>query len=98
MSVERVPTDDPRLMASAYELRNAIAACYPDATFEITQGDDPPGLYLVPTVDVDDTDDVVQVVAERLLTLQIDDELPIYVFPVRPLSREIGRASCRERV
>jgi hypothetical protein len=95
MSVERVPMDDPRLVASAYELRDAILARYPEATFEITWGDDPPGLYLVPTVDVDDTDDVAQVVAERLLTLQIDDELPIYVFPIRPLSRVLAELARR---
>lgn len=93
MSVERVPTDDPRLVSAAAQLRAMIAARYPDATFEVTDGDDPPGLYLVPTVDVDDTDDVTAVIADRLLDLQVDEGLPIYVFPVRPLARVLAETT-----
>ena len=70
-----------------------IAARYPEATFEVTSGDDPAGLYLIPTVDVDDTDEVADVIAGRLLALQVDEELPVYVFPVRPLARVLAEAS-----
>ncbi len=90
MSVERMPVDDPRLVAAASELRDLIVAHYPDATFEVTRGDDPPGLYLIPTVDVGDTEEVSAVITERLLGLQIEDGLPIYVFPVRPLARVLA--------
>jgi len=96
MSVQRAPVDDPRLLAAASELRDLIAARYPGATFELTSGDDPVGLYLIPIVDVDDTEDVAEVIAERLLALQIDDELPVYVFPVRPLARVLADASARD--
>jgi len=95
MSVEQVRDDDPRLQVAAAELRATIAARYPEATFEITRGYDPPGLYLIPTVDVDDTEEVAEVVADRLLALQVDEALPLYVFPVRPLARvlaELGDA------
>jgi hypothetical protein len=98
MSVERAYQDDPRLLAAAAELREMIAARYPGATFEVTRGDDPVGLYLIPTVDVDDTEDVAEVVADRLLVLQVDDELPIYVFPVRPLIRVLAEASANRTV
>jgi hypothetical protein len=87
MSVDRASWEDPRLLAVASELRETIASHYPDATFELTNGDDPPGVYLIPTVDVEDTEEVAEVVAGRLLTLQVDEGLPIYVFPVRPLTR-----------
>jgi hypothetical protein len=87
MSVARSPEDDPRLRTAADELRESIAARYPEATFELTSGDDPAGLYLIPTVDVEDTEEVAEVVADRLLALQVDEELPVYVFPVRPLAR-----------
>ena len=90
MSVERALLDDPRLVAAASELRQLIAARFPEATFELTSGDDPAGLYLIPTVDVDDTEDVAEVVADRLLALQVDEELPVYVFPVRPLARVLA--------
>jgi hypothetical protein len=29
---------------------------------------------------------VAELVADRLLTLQVDEGLPIYVFPIRPLA------------
>jgi hypothetical protein len=93
MSVERALADDPRLVAAADELREMILARYPDATFEVSSGTDPAGLYLVPTVDVDDTEKVAEVIADRLLVLQVDDELPVYVFPVRPLARVLAEAS-----
>jgi hypothetical protein len=93
MSVERTPSDDPRLLAAALELRDAITAQYPNATFELTSGDDPAGLYLIPTVDVQDTEEVAEVVAHRLLALQVDEGLPVYVFPIRPLARVLAASS-----
>ena len=90
MSVERAPSDDPRLVAAASELREAIAVHYPDATFELTSGDDPAGLYLIPIVDVRDTEEVAEIVADRLLELQVDEGLPVYVFPIRPLARVLA--------
>ena len=38
---------------------------------------------ILATVDVDDTDVVVDVYIDRLLTLQIEDGLPLYVVPRR---------------
>jgi hypothetical protein len=95
VSVHRVPLDDPRLTAAANELRDMILSRFPGATFEIGSGDDPFGLYLVPTVDVEDTEDVSAVVMERLLSLQDEEELPIYVFPVRPIERVLEALAAR---
>jgi hypothetical protein len=93
MSVERALEDDPRLLADASELRELIAARFPAATFALASGDDPAGLYLIPTVDVDDTEEVAEVVTDRMLALQVDEELPIYVFPVRPLARVLAEVT-----
>lgn len=90
MAVERTLTDNPRLLVVAAELRQMIAARYPAATFELTRGDDPAGLYLIPTVDVADTEDVAEIISERMLQAQIDEGLPVYVFPVRPLARVLA--------
>ena len=87
MSVERASADDLRLLAAARELQAVILTRYPHATFELTNGDDPAGLYLIPIVDVEDTEDVAEVVTEQLLRLQVEEELPLYVFPTRPLTR-----------
>jgi hypothetical protein len=44
-------------------------------------------MYVLATVDVEDTDVVVEVYIDRLLDLQIDEGLAVYVVPVRPLAR-----------
>jgi hypothetical protein len=93
MSVARTLAEDPRLTAAAYELRDMILVRYPEATFEFAYGHDPPGLYVLPTVDVEDTDEVFELVLERLLTLQVDEELPVYVFPERPLARILAESA-----
>src|SRR5579871_615628 len=64
------------------ELEELIARRYPLATFEVGQGDDPAGTYLIATVDLDDPDDVMDLVIDRLLELQIDQSLPVYVLPL----------------
>lgn len=79
--------EPPRLEAALGELEALIGARYPSATFAITDGDDPRGTYLLATVDVEDTDEVVDVFVERLMQLQIDEGLPLYVIPIRPMER-----------
>jgi hypothetical protein len=49
----------------------------------------------VTTVDIADTDEVIDVVGDRVLALQVDEGLPIYVTPLRPIQRVI--AELRER-
>lgn len=83
----------PRADAALSELRARIAEHYPDATFEVGHGDDPPGTYLVPTIDVDDTEELFDLIGERLLEMQIEERLRVYVFPVRPLARVLAELS-----
>ena len=86
MSAERASINHPRVESALSELRELIEAEYPAATFEVSSGEDPEGIYLIATVDVQDTDSVVDVVIERLLELQIEERLPVYVVPLRPHS------------
>ena len=90
MNAVSARADDSRVDAAISELRARIAEHYPDATFEVTRGDDPPGVYLVPTVDVEDTEELFDLIGDRLLEMQIDDGLRVYVFPVRPLARVLA--------
>lgn len=76
-----------RLDAAIAEMKALIMARYPDAAFDIALGEDPVGTYLTATVDVDDTDEVFDVVVERLLEMQVEELLPLYVIPVRPIDR-----------
>jgi hypothetical protein len=77
------------------ELQGTIAARFPQASFVVEEGFDPKGIYLVTTVDIADTDEVIDVVGDRLVELQVDEGLPIYVTPLRPIQRVI--AELRER-
>ena len=85
----------PRMEDAIHDLKDMITARFPQATFVIEEGFDPEGMYLVPTVDIADTDEVIDTIGDRLLVLQVDEGLPIYVTPLRPIERVI--AELRER-
>jgi hypothetical protein len=87
MRAERIELGTPRMQAAIGELQRLIQQHYPEATFQVEPGDDPTGMYVLATVDVEDTDAVVEVYIDRLLDLQIDEGLAVYVVPVRPLAR-----------
>jgi hypothetical protein len=61
-----------------------IQAKYPTARFEVSQGHDPIGLHLRAIVDTDNIDEVTDLVLDREMELQIEDGLPVYVFPSTP--------------
>lgn len=80
----------PRLDEAIVELRELIARHYPDATFSVSEGEDPDGIYLTATVDVEDMGEVVDVFLDRMVDLQVEEDLPIYVVAVRPLERNLA--------
>ena len=90
MSAEHLALDTPYMQAAIMELQNLIQQHYPNTTFEVVHGDDPTGIYVLATVDVEDTEAVVDVFIDRLLELQIDACLAVYVVPVRPLGRVLA--------
>jgi hypothetical protein len=95
MSQERPLTLTPALEKAVNELKGSISARFPQASFVVEEGFDPQGIYLVTTVDIADTDEVMDVIGDRLVELQVDEGLPIYVTPLRPMQRVI--AELRER-
>lgn len=72
-------TKTPRIKAALAELQQLISERYPTATFTDNIGTDPIGFYMQVTVDVEDTDEVREVYIDRLVDIQVDDELPVYV-------------------
>ncbi len=82
-----VDLDDPRMQAAIRELQELIRVHYPAAVFSAGYGEDPDGVYLDVTVDLDDTDEVVDVYIDRLLDLQIEDGLSLHVIPLRTPER-----------
>ena len=87
MKPERHIPLTPRMEEAVHELQRLITACFPQAAFVVEEGFDPEGIYLVTTVDIADTDEVTALVGDRLVELQVDEGLPVYVTPLRPIER-----------
>jgi hypothetical protein len=88
----------PRMEEAVQELEGMITKRFPQATFVVEEGADPKGIYLVTTVDIADTDEVIDLVGDRLLELQVEEGLPIYVTPLRPIERVVAQLREREAV
>ena len=86
----------PCLEEAVKELKSLISARFPQATFVVEEGSDPEGVYLVTTVDIPDTDEVLAVVGDRLLALQVEEGLPLYVTALRPIERVVAELRQRE--
>ena len=86
----------PRIKAALDELKGLITAQFPQAAFVVEEGFDPEGVYLITTVDIADTDDVIAVVGDRLVELQVEEGLPVYVTPLRPIERVVAELRKRE--
>ena len=95
MSAEHLALDTPHMQAAIMELQGLILQHYPNTTFEVVHGDDPTGIYVLATVDVEDTEAVVDIYIDRLLELQIDAGLAVYVVSVRPLARVLASTDPR---
>jgi hypothetical protein len=81
---------DPRFQAAIAEFKEMISAHFPGTTYTVSIGDDPVGVYLDAIVDIDDPDDVMDLIIDRLLQVQVDEELPFYVIPIRTLERVLA--------
>src|SRR5712692_1565268 len=86
----------PAMEEAVHELKRLITARFPQAAFVVEEGFDPEGIYLVTTVDIADTDEVIAVVGDRLVELQVDEGLPVYVTPLRPIERVVAQLRERE--
>jgi hypothetical protein len=96
MSLERHVPLTPRMEEAVQELKRLITARFPQAAFVVEEGCDPEGIYLVTTVDIADTDEVIAVIGDRLVELQVDEGLPLYVTPLRPIKRVLAQLRERE--
>ena len=84
MTEERAPEVTPRMQQALSELQVLILKRYPDATFRVTRSpENPKTVLLKPVVDVDDRDEVMDVVIDRLGELQEQEQLSLLVVPVR---------------
>lgn len=85
--IEKQPITDPRVLAAVTELEELVRSRYPNATFSVGRGqDDPEAIYIYATVDLADTEPVVDLVIERELEL-LEEGLPVQVIPRRTPER-----------
>lgn len=79
---------DPRVQEALTELQELIRQRYPAASFTVTQRqDDPEGIFFTAVVDIDDLDEVTDLVLRRMVDMQLDEGLPIYVVAEWPAER-----------
>jgi len=88
LKTEREPKLRPRMQQAIEELKGLVRDRYPAATFLVTRSpDDRRTVLLKPVVDVEDRDEVMDVVIDRLVALQSEEHLPVLVVPSRPKAR-----------
>jgi len=81
----------PQMLQAIDELKTLIKTHYPDAQFEVERAaDEPEAILLVTTVDIDTTEDILDLVIDRVIDLQVEDRIPIHVIPLRPIKRVIA--------
>lgn len=85
---ERLLADD-RVVRALDDFQRAILARYPEATFQVSFGGEPEGVYLEPIVDAD-LFEVLDVIRDRLLEAQDEEGLPVYVVPLQPMTSAVG--------
>jgi len=95
MSPDRIELTDPRVSTAVEELKRLITARYPDATFDVYEGEDPQGVYLRATVNIEDSSDALTPALDKLYELEVEQELPIYVVTSQPLERVAAQLKAR---
>jgi len=73
--------------AAITEMMERIAQRFPTTIFEIYEGEDPDGIYLAAIIDTDDLEEATDPFRDRIVDLQIDEELPLFVIPERTPER-----------
>ena len=82
---------EPKVRKAVAELQGMISSKYPGTSFTVAPGEEnPESTYISATVDLDDPDEVIDLVIERVLELQLDEGVPVHVVPLRPLERVIA--------
>lgn len=87
---------EPGMESAVEELKSAVLEHYPDATFALRSGDDPEGLFVVATIDVEDSTDVIAAISNQLFDIQVERYLPVYVVALRPIP-DVAAANVQRR-
>ena len=98
MSHEGLHASDPRIGRALNELADLVRGEYPEATFTVVPAEDDAAIiHLVARVDVEDPEDVANLIMDRMLEMQIEEELPIYFIPLRTPERIAALREAQKR-
>lgn len=86
--IEAELMNDPEIQSAVQELKDIILARYPEARFEVGFGEEPIGVYITATVDVEDPGDVTELYLDRMVEMQVEQRLPVHVLAVQPMPWE----------
>src|SRR5579871_8535 len=87
---ERLILQEP-VQAAVTELIGLMQQRFPTATFAVRRGtEDPDETFIMATVDLEDPDDLLTPILDRLLNVQLEEGLPVYVVPVHTPERIAG--------
>jgi hypothetical protein len=89
MSYEISNLNSPEMEAAVAEIKQLILQRFPEATFDQGPGEDPVGMYVITTVDLEDLGEVMDVYRDRIVDMQVDEGLPLYFIPTRPIERSL---------
>jgi hypothetical protein len=79
---------DPRRLDAVRELSTLITQRYASAAIFVGPAEeDPEVTHITAVVDIDDPDEVADLVMDRMLQLLLDEDIPIYVIPIRTPGR-----------
>lgn len=85
MTLETPFPNSPRMAGAHGKPKGSISDRYPQAIFDVGEGEDPDGVDVTATVDAEDMGEVVDLFLNRLVGLQVEDARPLFVVAVRPL-------------
>ncbi len=71
--------EDPRMQAVLKEFRQLILRQYPAATFDVGLGEEPEGIRLIATVDVEEIDEVLSLTSAREVELLVEEGIRVFV-------------------
>ena len=98
MTTEQLSGIDTHAQDALTELQELIRLHFPTATFAVSRGeDDAESIHLTTTVDVEDPDDVMDVVIDRVLALQVEEGIPVHVIPIRTPERALQAMQLQQR-
>lgn len=87
MSSATPEIDYQRIDPIIAEFKQTISEHFPGTEFEQYLGEDPDGVYLIAIVDLEDPDEVIDLIIDRLVDVQTEDRLPLHVAAVQTRAR-----------